>query len=194
MFYQLYVIHALYKGAMLPVVWALLGSKTTGRKLEGKSYEVYEKLLAILKREACNLGYRLSPDLVMIDFELSAKKAYEFHFPQVKVLGCFFHFGKALLAYLKDDCKLSIQYREDECLKSWLKSVNALSLLPPNKIETAWIHLDDNRPDHESIGTFCDYFVSTWLDDGALFPISLWCQWDNEIRTNNHIEGFLILM
>lgn len=72
----------------------------------------FKKFLAILKREAFNLCYRLTSDTVMIE----EKRAYKFHFSQLKVIRCFFHFGKALFA-LKDDCKFSNEYREGEYLK-----------------------------------------------------------------------------
>ena len=82
-----------------------------------------------MKREAINLGYRLTSDTVMIE----EKRAYEFHFSKLKVIRRFFHFGKALFA-LKDDCKFSNEYREDKYMKSWFQSFNAFMLLSSDQV------------------------------------------------------------
>lgn len=130
---------------------------------------------------------KLNPEVVLIDFEKAAQNAYEHHFPNVRLIGCFFHFGQALFKYLKDECKLSSEYQANDDLKMWFKSVNALALLPPGKVAEAWVNLDDTRPEYANIEQFCNYFVEIWLE--GRFQIDLWNQWTNHIRTNNHIEG-----
>jgi hypothetical protein len=83
MFYQLYIIHARYKKQMLPCVYALLSHKTES---------IYKQLLGFLKEGAIKLGLRLNPQIVLTDFEIAAQNAYEFSFPGIRLIGCFFSF------------------------------------------------------------------------------------------------------
>jgi len=48
----------------------------------------------------------LNPEKVMIDFELTAKKAFEIRFNRIRVIGCLFHFGQSLF---KIFCKLGLK-------------------------------------------------------------------------------------
>jgi hypothetical protein len=86
-FYQLYVIHGLYKSNMLPCVFALL---------TGKSEDLYKKLLSELKDGALRNSLELKPTQLTIDFELAVMGAFQYHFPRIEISGCFFHFGQSL--------------------------------------------------------------------------------------------------
>ena len=130
-FYQLYVIHGLYKSNMLPCVFALL---------TGKSEDLYKKLLSELKDGALRNSLELKPTQLTIDFELAVMGAFQYHFPRIEISGCFFHFGQSLYRkivnfiliiyiflfwyFLKVDIGLKTQYQEDENLRKYVKKIN----------------------------------------------------------------------
>ena len=77
-FYQLYIIHSIYRHHVVPVVFALLRRKNA---------ETYKRLInEILKFAPCWL-----PQSIMLDFEQACIKAYETSFPNVKLSGYYFH-------------------------------------------------------------------------------------------------------
>ena len=49
----------------------------------------------------------------------------------------------------------------------------------------------DKYQDIERIDEFYDYLTNTWIDDDALFDMTLWNYYDfKSLRTNNHVEGW----
>jgi hypothetical protein len=75
---------------MLPCVWVFQ------KRRRAKDYI---RVLEALKKAARVNKIRLSPEEVMIDFEIAAKIAFESVF-DVKVIGCLFHFGQSLFKKL----------------------------------------------------------------------------------------------
>ena len=86
-FYQLYVIHGLYKSNIITCVFALL---------TGKSEDVYKKLLLELKDGALKNSFELKPTQLTFEFEQAVIGAFKYHFPRTEVSGCFFHFGQSI--------------------------------------------------------------------------------------------------
>ena len=76
---------------------------------------------------------RLSPEEVIIDFEIAAKIAFESVF-DVKVIGCLFHFGQSLFKKL---CAVGLKqsYIDNKDIQVWFKSVFCLALIPPSNVE-----------------------------------------------------------
>ena len=122
-------------------------------------------MISIIKEAALSLRLELNPEIVMTDFETAAMNAYQFHFPRVQLIGCFFHYGQAIYRRLKNECKLSSEYRTDNDLAKWLKSVIALALLPPSQVETAFAYLMEEEvvTKYPALTEFNDYFVETWI-------------------------------
>lgn len=83
LFGQLYTIHVIQMGAIIPVVYALLPNKTLLS---------YIRLL----RELQNLQPGLHPQYLMTDFELAAIQAFEAVFPGINASGCFFHLTQSI--------------------------------------------------------------------------------------------------
>ena len=72
----------------------------------------------LLKTIFNNMGYPLKVRKVMTDFEAPLRKKLKYYFPNIEVLGCFFHFVKALWSKLTTsvfDKKFSFWTQ-----KSWL--------------------------------------------------------------------------
>jgi len=59
-------------------------------------------VLQFLKDAGLKNKLVLSPDTVLTDFESAAIGAYQYHFPNIKVIGCFFHFGQSLYRKIVD--------------------------------------------------------------------------------------------
>ncbi|XP_068227951.1 uncharacterized protein [Palaemon carinicauda] len=83
-FGQLYTIHGVKSGIIMPLVYALLPNKTE---------ETYKKFLVALKEKIPTF----QPLTIMIDFELAMVKAIEQEFPRSQICGCFFIFVRAFI-------------------------------------------------------------------------------------------------
>lgn len=85
-FQQLYTIHAFKNGYYVPVVFALLPSKTM---------EVYTTLLCHLTAKCTSLGFIFQPREVAVDFEQAVHNATLLVWPTVNIIGCRFHLCQA---------------------------------------------------------------------------------------------------
>lgn len=83
LFEQLYSLHAIHHGTVVPCVYALLPNKTRA---------TYVKMLQELK----NLQAGLQPQTLMTDFEQAAIQAFELEFPAIQPTGCFFHLSQSV--------------------------------------------------------------------------------------------------
>ena len=82
-FYQLYIIHAVYRDHIIPVSCALLRRKDAS---------TYERLFnEILKFEP-----QWMPESMMIDYEKACLNAYHSVFPDTQLSGCYFHLKQNL--------------------------------------------------------------------------------------------------
>jgi hypothetical protein len=86
-YYQHYIIHGSFKHWPLPGLFAFLS---------GKSFEIYDMFLNLLKDRADEEGLVLNPEVISCDFEQGAIKAFKRHFPNAKIAGCHFHFSNAI--------------------------------------------------------------------------------------------------
>jgi hypothetical protein len=87
---------------------------------------------------------------------------------------------------------LKKQYSEDENLKSFVKKIICLALVPIDKVDEAFCDLCEFEvPEYEQMGTFLDYMILTYIDE-PLFPIELWNHYDDHDnkRSNNDAEGY----
>ena len=83
MFYQLYIIHAVYRDHVVPVIYSLL------RK---KSKDTYRRLI----NEILKFAPRWSPRSIMLDFEQACFGAFLSTFPNVSLSGCYFHLRRSI--------------------------------------------------------------------------------------------------
>ena len=100
----------------------------------------------------------------------------------------------------QSEVMLGKEYLDDKVLRQWFKSVMAVALTPPEKVETAWLSLLDksNESDesdksllekYPTLDKFNNYFTSNWIESST-WTIGMWNQYDNTLRTNNHVEGY----
>ena len=115
---------------MIPCVYALLS---------GKSEVVYKHLLSELKEAALKIKLKLEPKEVLTDFERAAMNAYTYHYPEVKIRSCYFHFGQNIFRKIVD-IGLKQQYQNDKELKKWVNMIIA-SLILPNLVSDQFVLL-----------------------------------------------------
>ncbi|EGZ10438.1 hypothetical protein PHYSODRAFT_337249 [Phytophthora sojae] len=157
--------------------------------------EHYIKLLRCI--EDC-VGRKLTPKEVVCDFEAALIGAIRAYFPDIRIIGCLFHFKQACRRKLKE-----YQIPRDEAKLAMAPNVfDILTVIDPSKIEVqgiAWVkakikkvceakHVTYSRRKWRK---FWDYFRRTWLE---MFPPTYWnvfgMRRDIVSRTNNPLERF----
>jgi hypothetical protein len=64
--------------------------------MQKKTFKAYDEVFEQLKRVAAKYSVSLAPTVALTDFEKVARKALRFHFPNITLKGCFFHFKQAI--------------------------------------------------------------------------------------------------
>ena len=82
-FYQVYIFHAVYRGHVVPVLYALL---------RRKNVHTYQNLVHQILRFAPNWH----PVSIMLDFEQACIDVYDSNFPNVSLYGCYFHLRQSI--------------------------------------------------------------------------------------------------
>jgi hypothetical protein len=82
-FYQLFIIHAVYRNYVVPVTYALLRRKNT---------DTYLRLI----NEILEIAPDWSPRSMMMDFEQASINAFRTKFPTVQLSGCYFHLRQSI--------------------------------------------------------------------------------------------------
>ena len=99
----------------------------------------------------------------MIDFEMAAINAFKFHFPNIVIRCCSFHFGQNLYRHIVS-CGLKQAYSEDKELKFWVKKVTALALVPIDEVENVFCELLCEKPDYPQLDKWADYVLKTYIE------------------------------
>ena len=82
-FYQLYIVHAVYRQHVVPVIYALL---------KRKNDDTYQRMV----EEIIKVAPDWSPTTVMMDFEQASINAFQRLFPSVTLSGCYFHLRQSI--------------------------------------------------------------------------------------------------
>ncbi|RNA23729.1 Ragulator complex LAMTOR3 [Brachionus plicatilis] len=177
---QLFTIHAAVKDSSqyttVPCVFILLSNKTK---------KTYRKVFSILKDIALKQNIILKPKSIMADFEEASTLAAEFHFPGIKVKGCWFHFRQAIF---RRAIRLGLKqhYHKTE-YKDFVSMLGGLALLPIDKVKEGYEIINSFMPDDPKCKQLYTYFEEQWLKNTK---IETWNQFESNVRTNNRIEGF----
>ena len=195
-YYQHYIIHGDYKKK-----WPLPGCYAM---LKGKSYENYKLMIDQLKEAAMAIHLELNPEVISLDFEKGAIKAFRLAFPNAKLQGCHFHFSNAVHTNIVK-IGLSKQYKDNiSKFRTWSRMAMCLPFLKIEDLDACWNELVDTKPDVPLINEFINYFNMTWMnveraatnEDQAVanahFSRDVWNFHDrsHEFRTNNTSETY----
>lgn len=131
--------------------------------MKNKSSELYKKLFSNFVQNCKNLGYILTPNLIICDFELALINSIEIIFPDVLIKGCYFHFTQAIWKHVQQ-LGLKRSYVSDITFNSWVKMLMSLPYVPVNDIKKASDYLFNLiKPNIKGIDDLINYFNKTWL-------------------------------
>ena len=188
LFNQLYSMHDIVNGDVLPLVCTLMANKTEKR---------YSKLFSELKA----LGPTLSPRTIMTDFERAAINAFRAVFPDSDQQGCFFHFSQCLFRSIQSN-GLQQLYESDAGFALKMRMIAAIAFVPVAGVVTSFEHLIDNTDFPKETQSVLDYFKDTWIGRAnrrlirrpPRFDHVLWNCFDAAkfcaFKTNNVCEGW----
>ncbi|CAF1609892.1 unnamed protein product [Didymodactylos carnosus] len=145
-FYQLYVVHAIYRGHVVPVIYSLLSRKNS---------DTYQRLI----NEIVEFAPCWFPGSILLDFEKACINVYDSSFVNISLSGCYFHFRQNLHRQLQ---ALGYQnrYQEDIKFAHNINKIAALAFIPPCDVLQAYsrlaLDLDDDYQD------ILNYFEDTY--------------------------------
>lgn len=177
-FYQLLTIHCVHYDTQLPVIFALMTSKTR---------ILYDSVL--LK---CKSLFPVNPERIICDFETALQSSLQMHWPDALLQGCYFHYTQAIW---KKSQSLGLRFMEDDAgrLRTWLRQVMSLPLLPADKIQATFqtnLHpttLPSNFSDDNGLLAFYSYVEDYWLTRVGTTTLSVF---GRHRRTNSEVEVF----
>ncbi len=143
--------------------------------------------------------------MMMMDFETAERKAFSQIFPGIRVRGCTFHYGQAVLRNI-GFIGLKLQYADENSLvRAWVRELLALPFLPSFLVGDAWeMYLRDPRQAVNHAGQpfaiidpqtwqllirFGNYFITTWLS-----RIEEWNHYTNDSHRTNNVPVFFTLL
>ena len=194
MFYQLYTVHIQGPGITPACVYGFLPNKTES---------TYKRFLDILLSFLPNAA----PDIVLIDFELAAMKAFEKALPNATISGCFFHLSQNFIRKI-GELGLKNLYRSNPELSLALKLIPALAFEKLENVKFSFkLVVEDNQEvceqlsldsgEVEKIDQLCSYFQNTYIEKNLrepLFPLSIRNKRETAsegvARTTNAVEGW----
>ncbi|CAF4543177.1 unnamed protein product [Rotaria socialis] len=139
-FYQLYVIHAVDRGHVIPVVFCLLQRKSTA---------TYKKMI----NKIVEFAPTWSPRTIMLGFEKAVANVLSNNFPQACLSGCYFH--------LRQKQGLQKRYEDDVGFAHGIHKVAALAFINPNDVINAFADLSTHLGD--GFQSMLDYFEDTYI-------------------------------
>ncbi|KAL3853327.1 hypothetical protein ACJMK2_016875 [Sinanodonta woodiana] len=155
LFFQLYTVHALVTGSIVPCLFVLLPNKTQ---------VTYCRLFEEIKV----LQPQVHPTTITMDFEKAAINAATECFANVEIHGFFFHLAQNIFRKIQSVGRQD-QYQNDEnfALSIWM--IAALAFVPSKKV------IESFKTPHESLSeefaTVMDYFEDNYI---AVFDKSIW--------------------
>lgn len=150
LFSQLYTVHGLLHGKVIPLVYALLPNKTA---------HIYRLTLNALKE----LQSDLNPKQIMIDFEVGFITACKKVFPKAEIKGCHFHYAQSIWRNIQAH-GLQKAYRRDENCAHHLKMLISISFVPEKTVYTVYTALQQTpyfTDNTETLESLLEYYEET---------------------------------
>ena len=188
LFNQLYTIHGEYRGAVVPLVYALLQNKTE---------LTYTRLVTAIQGHV-----NLVPTSWLTDFERAAINAIEAKFPNT-TKGCFFHLQQCVWRKVCESGLKRMYEEEDGQFALSIRCLAALAFVPESRIPDYFILLIGHADFDARALPVAMYFEDVWIGTPdrltqqrgqPMFPLRLWNMHqrtlDGQHRTNNAVEGW----
>ena len=176
LFYQLFTIFINVKSHSLPGLHILM---------TGKTEKLYRAVMITIRI----LIPGFNPAFAIGDFEQAPRNALTDIFPSVTIIGCWFHFTKAVFEKVKK-LGLSRLYKTNQLFRIWIRKLMALPFLPEEHIRHTYLSLDIPLADlldseKELVHKFKSYFNKFWINGNANLSVFYY-----EKATNNGAESY----
>ena len=177
-FQQLYTIHGFKNGHYIPLVFCLLPYK---------SGDCYRKMFSLLKECCAKCNVIMNFTTIHVDFEETMHTVVKEVFPGVIIKGCRFHLGQAWWRKIQN-LGLAKEYKKRGSeVSKWLHHFFGLAFLEPDEVADCFAeNLIQDMPSDMKVEAFADYVLSTYVDDNALFPTSVWTETPSNVRRTNN--------
>ena len=175
-FLQLFTLFIQVNDHTLPALHILMTRKT-------------EKLYIAAILAITELIPNFNPIFAIGDFELAPRKALEDIHPSITIIGCWFHFTKAIYERILK-IGLSKLYKTNKTFKKWIRNLMAVPFLPEEEIRSTYFSLElpllgllDSAK--ELVKLFISYFNRTWINGNVNLSVFYY-----EKATNNGAESY----
>lgn len=182
-FVQMFTIHVCVNDHYIPLVWALLPSK---------SAEIYGTCFGKIVDKCSLLNYTFSPRFLVADFEVAIRSAAECTWPNISVIGCRFHLSQSWYRKITQLGLTTLYKDKNSEIGQWLHLVFGMSLLPSDHVAECFI-LDviPIMPADKRVFELVEYVLQNYIYDSSTFPPSQWASDTvTSQRTTNACESF----
>ena len=181
LFKQLFTVHVMLEGKVIPCAYALMASK---------SKRSYQRVFRELKDYVENMHLpELHPVSIMTDFEQAMLNAIDDEFPLAQSRGCLFHYTQCIwrkIQYLG----LQPPYNEGGDLQDVCRQIMALPFLPVDDIPLAFAWVEEWAQDlSPAMIELIGYVDRQWVDNASL-QRSRWNCHNIDVGTNNGVDGW----
>ena len=184
-FYQLYTFHGGKGNTYVPLLYALLPSKTE---------QCYTKLWDFVFSLCTQNDVTFTPRAISVDFERAMINVIQAMLPNTRISACRFHLGQSFWRKIQEYGLSPLYKNKDTEESKWLTKCFGLSFLEPVDAGYAFAEdiMNDEMPENSDCERFANYLTNNYIDTTASFPPELWAATPNDdvIRTNNAAESF----
>ena len=156
-----------------PVIYALMSRKTR---------ELYSAVL----RRVVELAPDFRPGQVQGDFEEATAGAFRDVFPGVQVVGCWFHYSRAIYRKVQQTPNLRARVAAGGDVEEAVKMLMGLPLLPENLIVEGIRRVEEFLPGDADLDGLLGYVRRQWVGRVGVQRLSVHGQ---PRRTNNAVES-----
>ena len=147
LFFQLYTVHALVSGNIIPCFYCLLPNKTQ---------DTYRRLWNAIR----DLIPFASPSSIMMDYEKAAMNAVAQIYPNAHIQGCLYHLSQNIYRKVQS-LGLQEKYQSDSDFSLLMRMIPALAFVPLVKVVEVFEELQEAMPE-EGLPVL-DYFEDAYI-------------------------------
>lgn len=149
-----------------------------------RTIEAYQSVLEYIHQNIIPIRGKA----IIIDFEKAMRQAIKTVSPNMKILGCWFHFCQALRRKMASMNELFQLVRNDSECKNLFRQFQCLALLPEDDISEVFVRISREALKKSTLfSSFIDYFHDEWISVVTPKHFSVFAQ---DTRTTSAAENF----